>query len=991
MNTDSSGTVWAGSLSGVYRISKSSTTQWTAQERFTDKEVFSISWDDTGSLWFGGARVYRRRGERLRRIQLQEGRSRTHVRAISTDPRGALWIGGRSSGLFRYHEEKLRELLPPDSLYAPILALHWDSENTLWIGTGVNGVGRYRNGSVTWYGTDDGVPYDRVRDVHETRDGTIWVATYGGGIARFDDGASGASFEPVTPKEGLPSGAIHAIHEAPEGIFWMTSNKGVFRVSRAQVEAVADGRRERVYVQTFGTEDGMPAREANGNFQPAIAEDPSGRLWIPTISGLTFVDSNDPRLTVLESIPIRISGVRVDGMSRPPDSLRLSPSSYRLAIDFGATSLRHAEDLSFRYRLNGGDWTPARRRHTAEFTALDAGTHTFEVQATLNGETWYVLSTPLRFTVAPHFYETGWFRLLVLLGLCGLLGGAYFWRTRALRRRQEKLRRMVDDRTEQLVEEKKKTEAQAERLEALDAEKNRFFANISHELRTPLTILKGTSQDLLDGTFGELPSPAQRQVEIMRTNVRRLHRLTDQLLDLSRLETTDPELNEEPTELVTYLRQTVRSFIPLAERRGLDLHLETTIDTHPCQVDPEKLETIVGNLLSNALQNTPEGGDVRVTLDVEDADPPVTVLRVADTGRGIAPERQDEVFERFTHAGREDIDRSATGIGLSLVREYVDLHGGTIALDSTPGEGSIFTVRLPLPPADAAAVESSGRSEPDEASQNAPRNEPRPAGGDGVLEDDDRPIVLVVEDNADVRAYLRRHLSDTYHVVEANTGADGLDTARKIDPDLVLADLMMPEMDGTELCRQIRDDSDLARTPVVLLTARAAEEDAVAGLEAGADAYVTKPFSMTELKARLRRLLNAHWTGSVSAPSTADLVPDAEVTSADEEFLSQVADAIDEHLSHSNFTVDDLAAEVGLSSRQLQRKLKRLTDTSPAAFIRQYRLDIAAELLEEDAGTVSEVAYEVGFGTPETFSRRFKERFGCPPSEYATGSQVDAD
>jgi signal transduction histidine kinase/DNA-binding response OmpR family regulator len=725
----------------------------------------------------------------------------------------------------------------------------------------------------------------------------------------------------------------------------------------------------------------MPSRECNGNFQPAIAEGPNGRLWIPTISGLTYVDSNDPRLAVPDSIPVQISGAQVDGTSRPLDSLRLAPSSYRLAVDFSATSLRFAEDLSFRYRLDGGDWTPARGRQTAEFTALDAGRHTLEVEATLNGETWYALSAPLHFAVAPHFYETGWFRLLVVLGLFGLLGGAYAWRTRALRRRQEQLRRMVDERTEQLVEKKKKTEAQAERLETLAQQKNRFFANISHELRTPLTILTGTAQDLLDGAFGELPAPARRQVEIMRSNVGRLRRLTDQLLDLSRLETADPELNDEPRDLVAFLRRTVRSFAPLAERRGLDLRLDTTVDTHPCRVDPEKLEKIVGNLLSNALKNTPEGGEVRVTLDVEEGDPPVTVLRVADTGRGIAPEHQDEIFERFAHAGREDTDRNGTGIGLSLVREYVDLHGGTIALDSTPGEGSTFTVRLPLSPADPSAVETEG-APPDSPAPMDPADAPALVSGDGAPEEDDRPTLLVVEDNADVRAYLRRHLGETYHVVEAAGGAEGLETARETEPDLLITDLMMPEMDGIELCRQIRSDDALAPVPVVLLTARAAEDDAVAGLDAGADAYVTKPFSIEELKARLRRLLDAHWTGAAGAPAGERLAPDVEVTSADEEFLGRVTDAIDEHRSRADFTVEDLAAEVGLSSRQLHRKLKRLTGETPAAFVRTYRLDAAAQLLEAETSTVSEVAYEVGFGTPETFATRFEERFGCPPSTY---------
>jgi DNA-binding response OmpR family regulator len=372
---------------------------------------------------------------------------------------------------------------------------------------------------------------------------------------------------------------------------------------------------------------------------------------------------------------------------------------------------------------------------------------------------------------------------------------------------------------------------------------------------------------------------------------------------------------------------------------------------------------------------------VRVELSLTDDDPPDTVLRVIDTGRGIAPERQDEIFERFAHSGREDSDRNGTGIGLSLVREYVDLHDGTIHLDSTPGEGSTFTVRLPLPPADPDAVQPAGDADSDDTPPMVPADATPSPTGDGAP-DDDRPVLLIVEDNADVRAYLHRHLAGSYQIIEATCGAEGLDNARDVGPDLILTDLMMPKMDGIELCRKIRADDALGRTPVLLLTARAAEEDAVAGLEAGADAYVTKPFSIEELKARLRRLREAHWAGVAESPTDGLLAPNVEVTSADEAFLARVTDAIDANLSRSGFTVEDLAAEVGLSPRQLQRKLKRLTDHTAAAFVRNYRLDVAAQLLENEAGTVSEIAYEVGFGTPETFSSRFEERFDCPPSAY---------
>lgn len=665
------------------------------------------------------------------------------------------------------------------------------------------------------------------------------------------------------------------------------------------------------------------------------------------------------------------------------DSARLTAHERTVSFDFTGVHLSRGPDVRYAYRLRPRNttWTTTREAFT-RYTDLGPGTYRFEVRARLDDGP-VGPAARMTFTVPKTYYETAWFKALGVVGVLALLGGVYAWRIRVLRRRKEKLRRMVNKRTEQLAEEKRKTERQAERLEALDAEKNRFFANVSHELRTPLTILLGSIRDLLDGAFGQLPVAVREQLEIVRSNAERMHRLTDQLLDLAHLETAEPRFDPEPRDLVALLRQATRRFVPMAERRGLRLDLETEMDAHPCRVDPEKVEKIAGNLVSNALKHTPEGGTVTVRLAVEEGTPPVTVLRVADTGPGLPPDRQDEIFERFVRAGDGASGEEGTGLGLALAREYAELHDGTIEVASTPGEGSTFTVRLPLPPADPGAVEPvDAPADAAVGDSGSGSSVPAPAG-DGTPESgSDRPVLLIVEDNDDVRAYLRRHLADAYEVVEAVDGTDGLDTAREVEPDLILSDVMMPEMGGIELCRHVRDDDTLARVPVVLLTARAAEDDAVAGLEAGADAYVTKPFSMPELEARLRRLLDAHWTGIAGAPSGEHLAPDVEVTSADEEFLTKVTDAIDEHRSRADFTVEDLAAEVGLSSRQLYRKLKRLTGQTPAAFIRQYRLSAAAKLLDAETSTVSEVAYEVGFGTPETFAQHFEERFGCPPSAY---------
>ena len=788
---------------------------------------------------------------------------------------------------------------------------------------------------------------------------TVYIVLNREGIFEIDLGAATPRPDLVLSDDG-----IERISAAGDSLLLVGTNAGL---------TVLDTRTRRVR-RHLTTADGLASNHAHG------AKIYGDTLYVTHDNGLSKLPKGI--LTDTPEAPTALlTEWSVNDTPRPlRDSTRLSADERTVSFDFTGVHLGRGASVDYAYRLVPYDttWTTTMQAFT-RYTDLPPGRYRFEVRARLADG---VVGPPaqMAFTIPKAFHETSWFRLFGIAVIGALIGGAYLWRTRVLRQRQRTLQRLVDRRTERLAQEKQKTEEQAQRLKTLDAEKSRFFANISHELRTPLTILRGTLEDVVDGKVGGVSVAVKEKLEILRSNVHRLHRLTEQLLDLARLETAGSTLNREPRDLIDDLRERARSFVPLAERRGLDLTVETSIEALPCRVDAAKLETVVGNLLSNAIKNTPRGGEVRVHIDVEEGSPPQAIIRVDDSGRGIALDRQAEIFERFTH-GREGVSgQEGTGIGLALAREYVELHEGTIDVESTPGTGSTFTVRLPVPPADPETVGARTEGEASKgdvfaADGSTSQSVDRTPGEDG-------PVVLIVEDNADVRTYLRDHLSEAYQVIEARDGEEGLAVAQDAVPDVILTDLMMPELDGIAFCRRVREDDELGHTPLVLLTARAAEEDAVDALEAGADAYVTKPFSMATLKARIHRLLEAHWAGAPSDAPERHLASDVEATAEEETFLNRVTEVIEENRSRSSFTVDDLAANVGLSTRQLHRKLKRLTDLTPAVFIRRYRLDVALQLLTEGTGTVSEIAYEVGFGTPETFSRHFEERFGRSPSAY---------
>lgn len=539
------------------------------------------------------------------------------------------------------------------------------------------------------------------------------------------------------------------------------------------------------------------------------------------------------------------------------------------------------------------------------------------------------------------------------------------------------LENRVTERTAELAERTAEVEEQARQLEELDRLKTRLFANLSHEFRTPLTLLLGPIEDALEGRTDDLTP----HLPTMRHNARRLLGLVNQLLDLAKLEAGAMVLRREDADLAALARGVSAAFAGQAEREGIGLLFDAPAGGLAASVDAGQIETVLTNLLANALAFTDRGGKVRVVVAREGTE---AVLSVEDTGRGIPADAIPHVFDRFRQAD-ESATRThgGTGIGLALTKELTELHGGTIGVESAAGFGTRFTVRLPLTDAPQLAPVS----EPEALATPSPA----PAEGDRQPDEpvpspeDDRPLVLIVEDHADLRAFVRGHLAERYRVVEAADGRAGLETARAHRPNLVLSDVMMPEMDGVALTRALKADPALSDVPVVLLTAWADEASTLGGLAAGADDYLAKPFSPGELLARVdnfitaRRRLRERYSDEVVVGPSEIVVPSAEAA-----FLQRVRDVAEAHLAEPDFGVDALAAEVGLSRRQLGRRLRAALDTSPGAFLRELRLQRAAQLLEQEAGTVAEVAYAVGYRDPDHFSKQFRKAYDVTPSGYPT-------
>ena len=528
-----------------------------------------------------------------------------------------------------------------------------------------------------------------------------------------------------------------------------------------------------------------------------------------------------------------------------------------------------------------------------------------------------------------------------------------------------------------------------ESLTERDELKTRFFTNISHELRTPLTLILGPLEQLL-----ETPAavPVAPELHLMHRHGARLLALINQLLDVARLEAGQMALHAAPHDLHGFVRLQVAAF--QSQAAYLDLTLDLPPVAPPLEVyfDADQLEKVFTNLLGNALKFTPGGGRVDVRVSTADGPAPAAVITVADTGCGIPAAHLPLIFDRFHQV--DDSTRRAhegSGIGLALVKELVSLHGGTVAVESVAGQGTTFSVRLQLGTAHLQPEQLRPPAAPTVAEPVAAVRlpAPMPDSSTGELPEeapaDTRPLVLIIDDHADMRAYLSSCLGEGYRIISAPDGRAGLARATELLPDLVLSDLMMPHLDGLELCRRLKTDERTSHIPVVLLTARAAPDSRVQGLETGADDYLTKPFRPAELRVRVANLLAQRQLLRQRFAREVTLRPrDISITSADEVFLTRALAVVEKHFADPAFDVETFAAALAMSRVHLFRKLKALTDQAPTDFVRVLRLRRAAQLLAGGAANVSEVAYAVGFNNLSHFSKSFRELHGHAPSEHAT-------
>jgi signal transduction histidine kinase/DNA-binding response OmpR family regulator/ligand-binding sensor domain-containing protein len=906
-----------------------------------------------------------------------------YINFIVRNHKGALWIAAGSTGLqlFDMHSDRffnIQEDWGRDEV-GDIVVLYEDCEGKLWVGTSKNGiygllvhdrhvtaVEHYFHDPHDYSSLGNNSICDIVRpQVYDTS--ALWIAT-DNGLNRLD--LTTKTFTHFYEKNGLPDNYILSVLEDNSGNIWVSTTKGISKLS-LQTNTF----------RNYDERDGLPFNSFGGGRQNT-AKSADGQLFFSSADGSIGIYParirDNPHIPPVRLTDFKIfhESVKLDTAIQFLNAITLTHDQNTFSFRFAALNFTNPDKNQYAYKMVGfqDEWIPIGIERTAGFTNLDPGTYVFRVKGSNNHGVWNEEGTSVKVIILPPWWSTWWAYSVYLLIGFGIL---YTLRRYDLKRQRLKHQLFLEH-------------EHAENLCEIDYMKSRFFANISHEFRTPLTLILGPIKKWMP----KLQNPELKDdLNMMQRNANRLYRLINQLLDLSRLESGGMTLQVREENIISLLRGYVQSFESLAKIKKVDLGFTAECESLCLYADRDKIEKIMYNLLSNAFKFTPLGGHIMVhvgsrgrlqrapTPDLH----PLVIITVSNTGSVIPANKIGRIFDRFYQVDASEIrGHEGSGIGLALTKELVELHHGEITVESTVEHGTIFTICLLMGKEHLSAQDFAGTLRADtEQTISEVDLEPDAEQKRKSKIGKNAPRILMVDDNRDVRYYIRGHLESLYQISESANGKEGLQTAIAQIPDLIISDVMMPEMDGFELCRRLKTDERTSHIPVILLTARATSEDKIGGLETGADDYLTKPFDIRELQMRIKNLmtqrekLRNHYLQTMKLESEK-----AVAASADQMFLAKINTIVEKHMADAEYSIELFVQEVGFSHSQLVRKLESITGLTPSLFIRSHRLLRARQLLDQKTGTISQIAFECGFNNLSYFSRSFEIQFGQLPSDY---------
>jgi len=938
---DAANTIWVGtSGKGLTRlnIDKQEYFTYTAQNsNLLGDRIMSLYYDE-GMLWIGHQTHGLQMMDEKRKITSFKETADFTIWKIFKDGNNKIWLCTRDHGLVQFDVSKgiITQFTTNNSnlITNNIRTIEYGKNNELWIGTETNGL--YKLDTEKQVIEKIGVLKSSIKSLY-FNDSILWIGTNGEGLKSFNTISKEVNVYNNT--NGLPNNVIYSILPDNEGYLWLSSNKGITKL-KVENKAISS-------IENYSNYDGLQAFEFNTG---AYFKDENGILYFGGLDGLNWFNPNQLSLNPVKPKTV-ISRFEVFNKERKlTENKKLAYNENTVTFNFSSLHFSQPERNEYKYKLinNDLDWIFAGNTNVAHYTNLPPNDYEFQVISSNYDGVWNKVPATYSFTILKPWYATNFANTLYIL--LAIFFAFYLYRY---------LKWRWEIKTQLRLE-----HAETERLKKLDELKTKLYTNISHEFRTPLTLISGPIDNQL--AKPDISKEDKNELSLVKQNADRLLNLVDQMLDLSMIDSGQRKLEIKQGNLSILLKQLISAFqYKAAEKR---IAISSNIhDLKNVWFDKDVIEKVASNLLSNAIKYSPEGGKIVFEVNKQEN---ILVLSIINTTQNVGKKDLSKLFQRFYQDNKLS---DGVGVGLALVSELVTLSKGTIVANTIADNEIQFSVSLPI-------------------NREAFEDEVLIADEEIVIEtkieqtfvntNKEKPLLLIVEDEPDIRAFIISIFNKDYQIIEAENGKIGIKKALKGIPDLIISDIMMPEVDGIKLCNILKSDEITSHIPIVLLTAKVGEENEIEGIKTGADAYVTKPFNSEKLKIWVEKLIENRRQLQKHFSKTLSINPELAITSAESEFLKRLQTVLDEHITDPEFSSDGFGKLMHMSRTQLHRKLKAITGMSASEFIRSQRLKLAIRLLKESDASVSEIAYQVGFNTPSYFGKCFKEVYNCSPNEY---------
>lgn len=907
--------------------------------------------------------------------------------SVTQDKKGRIWAGTYGGGLHLLEERngnirfihafnKLKNY--PIANCSRVRQVFVDSKDQIWVATTEGFVIFNSNfddaGSIRFHhynnneNSVNGLGANDIHCIYESEESEMWFGTFGGGLNKLKNRKGDEKFpefEVFNRSTGMPNNVVYTIVDDKQGFLWLTTDNSIVKFNKKTNE-----------IEVFGKGNELENVEFSEASACALK---SGEICLGSKSGFYIFR---PEAVVRKKIDAPLVFTKLLLFNREvaisdntllktqldkTDELIFNHRQNVFTIEFATLDMRAPDKIQYAYKLEGfdKDWNYVRNKHFATYTALPPGDYKFLVKSTDSEGIWLENERSVRLKMLPSFWQSGFARFLYVVLVLLIFG----------------LTLMII-----LTIYKLKHNVQIEKQ--MTDMKLRFFTDISHELRTPLTLISLPVDNLLQEN---LDPGIKEQLTFVRRNLDRVLALINQILDFRKLQNNKMRLTVEEVNFGEFVKNSANNFMETAHAKKINFNIVDETDNLRIWLDPERFDSIIYNLLSNAFKFTSSGKSITVKTFFRQN---MAVLAVIDEGVGIEKDKINFIFDRFFSVSTlRNIAQKSTGIGLDLVKKLVDLHHASIHVDSQLGKGTVFEIEFQTGVEHFAddvdiILSDQNKSVVTCDVENENENESSGDNNEHVHHSNIIPLILVVEDNDELRHFLRNSLKNNYRVEEAENGLTGWEKIEHLMPDFIIADLRMPEMDGLQLLDKIKEDKRTSHIPVILLTAVTDMESKLAGMKAGADDYITKPFSSAFLHARIENLmkqrtqLQQFYRSQMLSPRPDFSLPPLEISSQEEVFMKKLIKLMNDNLENYDLNIDFLASELGMSRTVFFNKLKSLTGFSPVEFVREIRFERAAEYIRNTQYTVSEISYRVGIEDPRYFSRCFKQKFGTTPSEY---------